>query len=968
MSGAGATTIVLNASLLLALAVVFELATAWGEARRTAIRSVASGLAIAVIGVCLMLVPAHFENGVQFDTRSVLLCTSGLFLGSLPTIVSALVLAAFRVAIGGAGVWMGLSVIAMSAGLGIAWRRLRKGPVSEISAKELFALGLVVHAAMVGLMYILPRGLAFRALETAAPTVLIVYPAVTVLLGLLLRERLRARQVEADLRKSEAQFRLIAEHAVDMIYRYELSPEPRFTYVSPSATRLTGYSPEEHYANPNLGLQIVHPDDRPKLEAAARGELPPGGALVLRWVRKDGTMLWSEQRNRTLLGPDGAPVAIEGVARDITDRMQAFERARAAEANYRHLFEANPQPMWVCELGTRALLAVNDAAVAHYGYSREELLTMRSCDLEAPGAPPLPEPEDPSADLHRHTRHVKRSGEVIDVEIHAHTLDFQGRVARLVLVTDVTQQHRAERERERLIAAIEHAGESIVITDPEGKIEYVNPAFERVSGYSRAEVRGKNPRILKSGRQDAEFYRQLWATLVEGRPWRGRMVNQRRDGSFYTEEVTISPVLGGDGALMSYVAVKRDITDELRLQEEYLQAQKMETVGRLAGGVAHDFNNLLTVINGTAALAIEGTPTDSLVRTDLQEILAAGERAAVLTRQLLAFSRKQVVAPKTLDVVAVVEGVRKMLQRLIGEDVQLFVHTSVDRAHVRADSGQLEQVLVNLAVNARDAMEGGGRLTIETAVVDVEPELAARTMPPIAPGRWVRLSVIDTGPGMDDALQRKIFEPFFTTKRAGKGTGLGLSTVLSIVRQSHGGIGLTSAPGHGARFDVYLPLVAMKAPTLDLTGPLAKPTAGREGVLIVDDEDGVRGIAARVLSDAGYAVCVAPGGVEALRVLADPSIELDLLVTDVVMPVMNGRELSEAAVQLRPELRVLFTSGYTGDVALLDWVYRSGGPFLAKPYGPADLLKKVRELLDAAPVGPDAPEAPAAPEAPEHRL
>ena len=374
------------------------------------------------------------------------------------------------------------------------------------------------------------------------------------------------------------------------------------------------------------------------------------------------------------------------------------------------------------------------------------------------------------------------------------------------ILMDVTERKAAEESQARLTMAVEQAGESIVVTDTRGNIQYVNPAFERITGYDRMEVIGKNTRILKGGRHDAAFYGNLWETLLRGEVWRGTFHDKKKDGTLYEEDAVISPVRDPSGRVVNFVAVKRDVTEVRRMEEQLRQSQKMEAVGRLAGGVAHDFNNLLTAISGYSDLLLHRLPAYSTLRRDVEEIRKAGDRAAALTRQLLAFSRRQVLQPKVLDLNAVVTNMGQTLRHLIGEDIELSTDLSPSLSRVKADPGQIEQVIVNLAVNARDAMPDGGRITIATADAELSPAYAV-AHPEVRPGPHVLLSVADTGHGMSDEIQAHLFEPFFTTKERGKGTGLGLATVYGIVQQSGGHIRVNSAADHGSTFLIYLPRV-----------------------------------------------------------------------------------------------------------------------------------------------------------------
>jgi signal transduction histidine kinase len=416
----------------------------------------------------------------------------------------------------------------------------------------------------------------------------------------------------------------------------------------------------------------------------------------------------------------------------------------------------------------------------------------------------------------------------------------------------------------------------------------------------------------------------------------------RPDGTVRWIRSRAFPVHDAAGQLERVVGTAVDITEQRQLEEQFRQAQKMESIGRLAGGIAHDFNNLLTVINGTAELAALDLPRDSPLRTDLLQIRQAGERAASLTRQLLALSRQQILKPAIINLSTVVRGMQSMLRRLIGEHVNLAFRFDDALGHVKADPSQIEQVILNLAVNAQDAMPDGGTLTIETGRAYLDAGDAANHMAPRA-GHYAMLAVSDTGIGMDETTRNRMFEPFFTTKEIGKGTGLGLSTVYGIVQQSEGGLFVYSEPGHGTTFKVYLPQVDHTPdPPLMRDGDAQ---SGSETVLLVEDEPALRAFTKRVLSSAGYTVLDAGSGEEALAVLHGHPGPVHLMLTDVVMPGMSGRDLATRVASLRPDIKVLFASGYTDDAIFRHGVLDDGSRFISKPYAPAELRRKVREVL-----------------------
>ncbi len=506
---------------------------------------------------------------------------------------------------------------------------------------------------------------------------------------------------------------------------------------------------------------------------------------------------------------------------------------------------------------------------------------------------------------------------------------------------------RMARTHQLLTTAIEQAAESVIITDTEGSILYVNPAFERVTGYSQSKVIGRSPNILKSGKHNASFYADLWATITAGQMWRGRFINKKRDGSLSIEDATVAPVHDESGVIVNYVSVQRDMTHELALEEQYHQAQKMEAVGRLAGGVAHDFNNLLTTIMGYANLSMQSLPPDAPVRSDFEGIQKAAERAANLTRQLLTFARKQVVNPSVLNLNDLILNVDKMLRRLIDADIEMVILPAPNLGWIKADAGQLEQILFNMVVNARDAMPNGGKLTIETANVTLDQDYTRRHTG-VNPGNYIMLTVSDTGVGMTEEVKAHVFEPFFTTKEVGKGTGLGLSTCFGIIKQSGGHIRVFSRAGQGTTFKVYLPRTEEIVNFLPKQGKSIDLPRGTERVLLVEDEPSVRELTARTLRAQGYTVLEAANGDEALRVAySQNGHEIHLLLTDLVMPQMGGKELAERLATLRPKIKVLFVSGYIDNTIINQDMPESGIAFLQKPFSPVALAHKVRQVLEA---------------------
>ncbi len=544
----------------------------------------------------------------------------------------------------------------------------------------------------------------------------------------------------------------------------------------------------------------------------------------------------------------------------------------------------------------------------------------------------------------RETRLVRPDGSEVFIETVGRPIYFEGRPAVQVFVRDITRRMQDEEQLRKLSAAVTQSPAMVMITDLKGEIEYVNPRFTEVTGYSQEEVRGRNPRILRSGETPPEEYEALWEALAAGGEWRGEFHNRKKDGSLYWERAFISPIRNAAGAITHLIAIKEDISKQKAMEEQYRQAQKMEAVGQLAGGVAHDFNNVLQAIVGYGGMLLGHLSEMEPTHEYAEEIVRAAERASGLTRQLLAFSRRQVLEMEDLNLNEVIQGVMKMICRVIGEDIEVRVMEGHGLGATHADRGQMEQVLLNLSVNARDAMPEGGQLVIETENVVVDQEYCDRHAW-ATPGRYVLLSVTDTGCGMDVQTQERIFEPFFTTKELGKGTGLGLATVYGIVRQHQGMIEVYSEVGKGTTFKVYLPSLGRKATTVG-TKVVRRVRGGTETVLVAEDDEVVRTLAARILEDAGYTVLLATDGLEAVQIFRQHAAEISLAVLDVVMPGMGGKAVYDSLTPEYPHVRFLFSSGYSANAIHANFVLKEGIDLIQKPYSAEALLRKVREALE----------------------
>ncbi len=635
----------------------------------------------------------------------------------------------------------------------------------------------------------------------------------------------------------------------------------------------------------------------------------------------------------------------------LEERLQEKEKTRDAlqdsEKRYRRLFESAKDGILILDADTGKVVDVNPFLLQLLCYSYDAICGQHIWELGVFKDIAASKDAFKTLQDNEYIRYDDLPLETLDrrpiaVEFVSNVYLVDHRKVIQCNIRDITDRKRADAERKRLMAAIEQAGEAIAMTDAQGIIQFVNPAFERTTGYTREEAVGQNPRFLKSGEQDELFYRNLWDTISGGRTWAGSMVNKRKDGTLYTEEATISPVLDTSGRIVNYVAVKRDVTEHLRLAAQFQQAQKMESVGLLAGGVAHDFNNMLSLILGYTELALNKVDPAQPVHDDLEEILKAAKRSTEITRQLLAFARKQTIVPVVLDLNQTVEGMLKMLRRIIGEDIDLVWLPEVGLCPVKMDPVQVSQILANLCVNARDAIADVGKVTIETGNAVFDETYCAQHAGFVA-GDYVLLAVSDDGCGMDKEILDQIFEPFFTSKEVGKGTGLGLSTVYGIVKQNNGFINVYSEPGKGTTFRIYLSRCAGQAVDTKRKRVAEIPLGRGETVLVVEDEPALLTMCKMMLEKLGYRVLATGTPGEAIKLAEEHASEIHLAMTDVVMPEMNGRDLAERLQSLYPGMKILFMSGYTADVIAHRGVLDEGVNFIQKPFSMKDLAVKVQD-------------------------
>ncbi|TAJ08793.1 MAG: PAS domain S-box protein [Nitrospirae bacterium] len=755
------------------------------------------------------------------------------------------------------------------------------------------------------------------------------------------------KRAEEALRFSIQQFTSAFEHAA--IGMALVSPTGRFLKVNRSLCEITGYSAEE--LTQTTFQDITHPEDLERDLAHVRqmlaGEIR-SYQMEKRYFHKGGHIVWILLSVSLVQDAQGQPVHFIGQIQDITGRKLAEDRLRETQSRYRNIIEATFDAIAIHENGV--ILEANEAYAKMFGYTVPEVIGKHVLDFVAPESRTLvSESVREALEAPYEAVKVRKDGTLLFCEVISRTYEYQGRKARLAAIRDITARKKAEAEAGRVQALlgsiVEHSPNMFFVKDAQDlRFVLFNKAGEELVGYKREEMIGKNDYDFFP-KDEADFFTAKDREVLAS----GRLleipeepIQTRHKGLRYLRTLKV-PILDQEGRPRYLLGLSEDITDRKHLEEQLRQSQKMEAVGQLAGGVAHDFNNLLTGILGYCDLALERIGEQDPLRSDMGEIKKAGDRAAALTRQLLAFGRRQVLQPKVLDLNLVVADLERLLRRLIGEHIELGTRLAPALGQVKADPGQVQQVLMNVVLNARDAMPQGGRLTIETANVQAG-RIGPNRHGSVQPGPYVMVEVADTGCGMDAGTLERIFEPFFTTKETGKGTGLGLSTVYGIVIQSGGCLEVQSEPRRGTKFTIYLPFVEEAAG--DVQGIQApEVTAGTGTVLLVEDEDIVRNMVRSVLDQNGYRVLEARGGNEAVRLAQQHEGTIHLLLTDVVMPLMSGPEVVRRLLPLRPDMKILFMSGYAGEDVLAHGLSGKGNVFLQKPFTPSVLLSKVRETL-----------------------
>ena len=771
-----------------------------------------------------------------------------------------------------------------------------------------------------------------------------------------LEDRVKQRTVELEnsnkaLLISEEKYKIVADFTHD--WEYWVGNHGEIKYISPACERITGYSPMTYVKDPALLFNLVHEEDTAlvndhNIRFHDKNESPANMDFRIR--TRDGQVKWINHYCLPIYTKDGTFLGRRACNRDITELKLAQTSLLESEKKYRELADSLPQVVFeIDKAGT--LIYTNQNGYAFFGYAKDEL--DKGLNIFQ-----MIHPEDHDR-IKENMQSVlnggnsfgleynaqKKDGTTFPVTIHSNRIVSNGKPIGLRgLLIDISKQRKMETDIKHLALAIENSSDTIVITDLNGTITYVNPAFEKITGYSQEEALGKNPKILQSGSHDKIFYKELWETISSGKTWYGRFINKKKDGSLYTEDTTISPVFSKSRNIISYLAVKRDISANLELEAQLRQVQKMESIGTLAGGIAHDFNNILFPIIGHTEMLIEDIPEDSPFRGSLNEIYTGSLRARDLVQQILAFARQEKSELKLMKMQPIITEAMKLIRSTIPTTISITQNLQPDCGPVSADPTQIHQIVINLTTNAYHAMEkDGGEIKVNLKEVELgEYDLIN---PDMTPGLYACLSIGDTGVGMNKDVMDRIFDPFFTTKEKGKGTGMGLSVVHGIVKRMKGEIQVYSEPGKGAEFQVYLPVVGnayeKQASTADEPIP-----GGCERVLLVDDEEAIIAMEKRILDRLGYQVTARPGSFEALEAFRANPDKFDLVITDMSMPKMPGDKLAVELIKIRPDIPILLCTGFSENMTDEKISPMGIKGFLMKPIMIRDLAQKIREVLD----------------------
>jgi PAS domain S-box-containing protein len=764
-----------------------------------------------------------------------------------------------------------------------------------------------------------------------------------------IRDITERKRAEEAIVASEERSRLIAENAKVVIWMMDMNL--RYTYMSPYIKHNLDYTPEEYFVKPLN--EVMTPSsfefcvqlfaEELEEERKPGRDLSRSRTIEVEHIHRDGRIVPAEINITFIRDSEGNAVGILGITRDISDKKHAESVLQKSEKRYRQLIDQAADGIFVMDTNGDYLL-VNKKFCEMLNYTEDELLKLNVIDTYPDELKDIGRQRIQrviSGDSLRFERPMKRKDDTLfQVEMSLSRLDDGSQQG---IIHDITERKKTEEELRRLSIAIEQAAEDVIITDPEGIIQYVNPAFEKITGYSRSEAIGQNPRFLKSGVQTPSFYKNLWKTIKGGNIWTGRITNRRKDSKLIHEDATISPLLNSEGKLTGYVSLKRDITEAVRMEAQLRQAQKMEAIGTLAGGIAHDFNNILGAMMGYAELAKFKT-MDVKTHPYMDQVLKACGRAKDLVQQILTFSRQREQEKKPIAVVPIVKEALKLLRSSLPATVEIRQSYTTENDTVLADPTQLHQVIMNLCTNAVHAMresEGVLDVRLDQRLISADHQIYD---PELKPGAYLQLIVSDTGEGIDPAIKDKIFDPFFTSKQPGEGTGLGLSIVYSIVRDHGGIIAMESNPGEGTTFTISLPVIDMAGQHEDQKSTVIP--RGNNCILFVDDEESIASLGEEMLTALGYEVVVRLSSRDALEAFRAQPERFDVIITDMTMPHMTGASMAQEVLKIRPGFPIILTTGFSERINEEEAKKIGIRAFIMKPVSLPILAQTVKQIMD----------------------
>ncbi len=776
------------------------------------------------------------------------------------------------------------------------------------------------------------------------------------------REAIERPSATTALVENEKKYQNLVNAIKDWVWSIDIHGVHTFT--NRAIETLLGYKPKEVISRPLFPM--IHPDSRPHAEAVFKQSIAQRKGwrnLELKWLHKDGSSRYFESTSHPDFDGEGNFVGFSGVDRDTTARKNAEkimlvhknlrkaaeDKLRESEEKFRLTYRFSPDAININRMRDGLYVDINDGFTKLTGFTREDVAGKTSFDIQIWHDP---------ADRMKLVRDLRENGFCDNLEalfkrkdgtlttalMSARVISLKNEPHIISITRDISERKQAEAERERLLLAIEQANEMVVITDASGVIQYVNPAFEEITGYTDSEAIGKKPNVLKSGRQNEAFYRNLWHTILSGNPWTGRVINKRKNGVLYTGECSISPVKDKNGGVINFVWISRDITNELKLERRVAQAQKMEAIGSLAGGIAHDFNNLLFPIVGMSELLLEDLPKGTIEYQNAEAILKAGNRGSVLVKQILAFSRQSEHKKIPVRVQQVLKEVLSLIRSVMPSDIEILPDIQIDAGLIMADPTQIHQIAMNLITNAYHAMDqDGGKMIARLKETLLNKDDVARSC--LKPGKYVTLSISDTGCGIDPAIMSRIFDPYFTTKEEGKGTGLGLAVVYGIVRDHDGDILVDSEMGKGTTFTIHIPLMAQSAES-ESAVKADILQGGKERILLVDDDGSIVELEKQILERLGYQVTSHTRSLDALATFQAAPDDFDMLISDMTMPDMNGSQLAGKVLTIRSDIPVILCTGFSERMDQKKAHAMGIKGFMMKPVMMSKMARIIRKVLD----------------------